>query len=95
MVLNVDRWRGIGAQGFGQPDIAPAAIGVSGVWRRFAVAEFLPVPGEPKIAFGYGVAANAFVPIIPARSADRRRNALSLNAEVTDRDAASPTSTPA
>src|SRR5262249_5324069 len=78
-----DRWRGIGAQGFGQPDVQPIAVGVSGVWRRFAVAEFLPVPGEPKIGFGWGIAANAFVPVIPAKSAIDRKNALSLNAEFT------------
>ena len=81
--VSLDKWRGIGAQGFGQPDIQPIAIGVSGVWRRFAVAEFLPVPGEPKIGFGYGFAANAFLPIIPARSVIDRENALSLNGEVT------------
>ena len=89
--VSVDRWRGVGTQGFGQPDIQALAIGVSGVWRRFAVAEFLPVPGEPKIAFGHGIAVNAFVPIIPAhvgpggKSAppQNRENALSLNAEFT------------
>jgi hypothetical protein len=79
----IGTWRGIGAQGFGQPEVQPAAFGVSGVWRRFAVAEFLPVPGDPKVAFGYGFAANAFLPIIPARKASERANALSLNAEFT------------
>jgi len=81
--LSLDRWRGVGAQGFGQPDVLPLAIAVSGIWRRFAVAEFLPVPGEPKVAFGWGLAVNAFVPVIPARSAIDRKNALSLNAEFT------------
>ena len=81
--LRIDGWRGISAQGFGQPDSQPLAIGVSGIWRRFAVAEFLPVPGEPKIAFGYGFAANAFVPIIRPRSRGDRGNALAVNAEVT------------
>ena len=89
--VSVDRWRGVGTQGFGQPDVQPLAIGVSGVWRRFAVAEFLPVPGEPKIAFGHGFAVNAFVPIIPAHVGagklfappQNRENALSLNAEFT------------
>ena len=81
--LSLDRWRGVGAQGFGQPDILPLSIGVSGIWRRFAVAEFLPVPGEPKIAFGWGLAVDAFVPVIPARSPIDRKNALSLNAEFT------------
>ncbi len=41
------------------------------------------MPGEPKIAFGYGLAANAFVPIIRARARDDWRNALAVNAEVT------------
>ena len=79
----IGSWKGIGAQGFGQPEVHPAAFGVSGVWRRFAVAEFLPVPGDPKIAFGHGFAANAFLPIIPAKKATERENALSLNAELT------------
>ena len=81
--LRIDGWRGISAQGFGQPDSQPLALGVSGIWRRFAVAEFLPVPGEPKVAFGYGLAANAFVPIVRPRARDDWRNALAVNAEVT------------
>ncbi len=89
--LSIDKWRGVGAQGFGQPGLQPLAIGVSGIWRRFAVAEFLPVPGDPKIGFGRGLAVNAFVPIIPARERPNslfaapwnRENALSLTAEVT------------
>jgi hypothetical protein len=81
--VSIGSWKGIGAQGFGQPDVQPLTIGVSGVVRRFAVAEFLPVPGDPKIGFGWGLAANAFVPIIPARSAWNRKNALSVNVEVT------------
>jgi len=81
--VSVDKWRGIGAQGFGQPDSQPLVVGFSGVWRRFAVAEFLPVPGDPKIGYGWGLAANAFVPIIRGHSAMDRRNALSLNAELT------------
>jgi hypothetical protein len=81
--VSIGSWRGIGAQGFGPPDVQPLAIGVSGVWRRFAVAEFLPVPGEPKVGFGRGLAVNAFVPVIPTRSLRRRDNALSLNGEFT------------
>jgi hypothetical protein len=74
-------WRGIGTQGFGQPDWLPAAFGLSAVGRRFAVAEFLPNPGESKIAFGGGVAANLFLPLVRARAADDRDNALALTAE--------------
>jgi hypothetical protein len=74
-------WQGANAQGFGQPNVLPLAIGVSGVWRRFAVAEFLGNPGDPKIAYGWGLAANAFLPVIPARSAAKKGNALSLTGE--------------
>ncbi len=79
LVLNA--LKGVSAQGFGQPEIAPCVVGVSGVWRRFAVAEFLPVPGEPKIAFGWGAAFSAFVPIITRSALADLRNALSLKAE--------------
>jgi len=76
-------WRGAGAQGFGRPELRPLAIGVSGLARRFAVAEFLTNPGDPKIAYGWGLAVNAFVPVIGARSATDRGNALSLTGEFT------------
>lgn len=79
--LTVNAWKGATAQGFGRPTVAPMAIGLSGVGRRFAVAEFLPSPGDSKIAFGWGAAANAFIPIIPARSETDRSNALSLTGE--------------
>jgi hypothetical protein len=79
--LTVNAWKGATAQGFGRPTVAPMAVGLSGVGRRFAVAEFLPNPGDPKIAFGWGAAANAFIPIIPARSDTDRSNALSLTGE--------------
>ncbi len=77
----VNAWKGATAQGFGQPTVMPLAIGVSGVGRRFAVAEFLTVPGDAKIAYGWGAAANAFLPLLPARSEADRSNALSLTAE--------------
>ena len=42
------------------------------------------MPGKPKMAFGYGMAVNAFVPIIPARDARATAsNALSVTGEVT------------
>jgi hypothetical protein len=79
--LSLSSWKGANAQGFGQPGIAPLAIGISGVGRRFAVAEFLTSPGDPRVAYGWGVAVNAFLPVIPAHSADEMGNALSVMAE--------------
>lgn len=79
--LAVNLWQGFTAQGFGQPARVPLAIGVSGISRRFAVAEFVTVPGDAKTANGWGLAANAFLPIIPASSETDRSNALSITGE--------------
>lgn len=79
--LAVNLWQGFTAQGFGQPARSPLAIGVSGISRRFAVAEFVTVPGDAKTANGWGLAANAFLPIIPASSETDRSNALSITGE--------------
>jgi hypothetical protein len=85
--VSVPGWRGATAQGFGQPDVAPLAIGISAVGRRFAVAEFLPNPGDAKVALGGGLAVDLFVPILRGRGRARdpgdRGNALSLTAEAT------------
>ncbi|MEO5768203.1 MAG: hypothetical protein ABIS92_07610 [Polyangia bacterium] len=79
--LAIEAWRGATAQGFGQPMVMPLSIGVSGVGRRFAVAEFLTNPGGARVAYGWGVAGNLFLPIIPTRSATDRSNALSITAQ--------------
>ena len=79
--LAVNLWKGFNAQGFGQPTLSPLAIGLSGISRRFAVAEFVTVPGDAKRANGWGLAVNAFVPIIPAKSAADRGNALAITGE--------------
>jgi hypothetical protein len=79
--VGVARWKGATTQGFGQPDVQPLALGVSGVSRRFAVAEFLTNPGDAKINFGWGLAVNAFIPVIPALNDRDRGNALSLTGE--------------
>jgi len=88
----LDRFLAALAEGPGQPH--PIALGWATVdldraaaeltsELGFAVAEFLPIPGDPKIGHGWGFAANAFVPIIRGYSVMDRRNALSLNAELT------------
>ena len=81
--LMVNDRKGWGAQGFGRPDRLPLRVGLSGLARRFAVAEFLAMPGGPRIAYGWGLAANLFLPIIAASSAGDRGNALTITAEVT------------
>jgi hypothetical protein len=80
----LNSWTGARAQGYGQPGIGPLALGVSGIVRRFEVAEFLPTPGTARSATGVGYAINAFVPVIPAKSPEKRANALSLIGEYSD-----------
>jgi hypothetical protein len=79
--LSVNGWKGATAQGFGQPVVLPLSLAVSGIGRRFAVAEFLTNPGDARIAFGWGIAVNAFLPVIRAHSGADKGNALSLTGE--------------
>lgn len=79
--FSLDAWRGANAQGFGKPSITPLSVGVSGVFRRFSVTEYRVDPQDTNQANGYGASANAFIPVIPARSAEDRSNALSLTGE--------------
>lgn len=82
--LAINGWKGIGQQAYGQPALAPLGIGVSGIGRRFEVAQFVEFPGGSNTVNGWGVAVNAFVPVIPAKSAKSRPNALSLTGEFSD-----------
>jgi hypothetical protein len=77
----VNSWTGMGQQGYGQPALGPLSLGVSGLGRRFEVAQFVEFPGGSNSAIGWGVAANAFIPVIPAKSVDDRANALSITGE--------------
>jgi hypothetical protein len=80
--VNVNGWRGASTPGASRPVSAPLSIGISGLARRFSVTDFAQSPGNPQTATGYGIAANAFLPIIPGNGADLS-NALSLTGEFT------------
>jgi hypothetical protein len=79
--LAINPWKGIGQQGYGQPQLSPLAIGVSGIGRRFEVAQFVEFPGGSNKVNGWGIAVNGFIPVIPAKSVTDRSNALSLTGE--------------
>jgi hypothetical protein len=64
----------IGATGTG---LSPLSIALSGDIRRFHAAEFDENPQASNDALGWGVAANIFLPIIPAKL-HKRDNALSV-----------------
>lgn len=79
--LAINPWTGIGQQGYGQPSLSPLELGVSGIGRRFEVAQFVEFPGGSNVVHGWGVAVNAFIPVIPAETVDDRSNALSITGE--------------
>jgi len=79
--LAINPWKGIGQQGYGQPQLSPLAIGVSGIGRRFEIAQFVEFPGGSNKVNGWGIAVNGFIPVIPAKSVTDRSNALSLTGE--------------
>lgn len=79
--LSFNRWLGRTIQGNDRPEIIPLSLGVSGLHRQFAVAEYLELPRQAIKETGWGLAANALVPILPASGADDFRNCLTLTAE--------------
>jgi hypothetical protein len=77
LVLN--RWRGITTPGNVGTTLAPAALGVSGIVRQFKVNAFAPPPTRNQnSATGWGMAVDAFLPVIPATSDGDRGNRLTL-----------------
>lgn len=80
--LSYDGWRGISTQGFGRPVLLPLSIGVSGLFRHFELPAFRAEPGSEAVTVdGYGLAASALVPVIPVKSIEDQRNALTLTGE--------------
>lgn len=86
--VTLNNWKGARAQGDGPASVGAAAIGVSGIFRKFKVND-LPAPTVPMVAAtpatystanGWGVAGNLFMPIVPA-TGDDLSNALTLVAE--------------
>jgi hypothetical protein len=76
-----NKWTGARQQAYGQPGIGALALGVSAIGRHFEVANYIENPSTTVSGTGYGIAANAFIPVIPASSAKDRGNSLSLTGE--------------
>jgi hypothetical protein len=79
--LEVKPWQGASAQGPRPAKAAPLAIGVSGVGRRLYVTDFQAIAADAQTAYGWGVAIDAFLPLIPVRGSDLS-NGLSVTGEV-------------
>ena len=85
--LQINKWKGINTPGNGGTAAFPAAIGVSGMVRRFKLdqAGLAPgaTPGPQSTDTGYAVAVDALIPVIPAADSTDRGNALTLVGEYT------------
>jgi hypothetical protein len=74
-------WTGARQQAYGQPAIGRAGLGLSAIGRHFEVSEFIENPVRTVPGTGYGVAADLFLPIIPATNVKDRGNSLSFTGE--------------
>lgn len=82
LLFELDAWSGAAMSGFGRPSIVPLSIGASGLYRRFELPQFRSDPGYESVkANGYGITAQAILPVIPASSVEDRGNALTLTGE--------------
>jgi hypothetical protein len=78
----VDSWTGMQTQGATATAIAPASIALTGDYRTFAVPALDSLtPTKTVTTTATSVAADAFLPVLPAKK-DKRDNALSLNGEI-------------
>jgi hypothetical protein len=80
--LAVNGWKGITTSGSTGTNVLPAAVGVSGTWRRFQVQEPIAALGYPDasaVTTGWGYSVDLLLPIIPVRN-DNRGNGLTLTA---------------
>ncbi|HVR01606.1 MAG TPA: hypothetical protein VMT47_05715 [Polyangia bacterium] len=78
--LTIDRWQGASGQGPRPAKAAPLALAVSAVGRRLSVTDFEAITADPQVVYGWGAAASAFIPIIPAKGKNFG-NALSITGE--------------
>jgi hypothetical protein len=81
--LAFNNYKGAAAPGASRPVSAPLAIGLSAVGRRLSVTDFSATPGNEHTANAGGLAANLFLPIIPAHGPDKEDlgNAVTLTVE--------------
>jgi hypothetical protein len=80
--LSYNGWKGAATPGFGRPALAPFSLGVSGLYRAFEVPVFRAEPGSTSVkAFGYGLAAQLLLPIIPVKKIEERGNSLTVTGE--------------
>ena len=78
--LIVNQWTGVQTINSTGTQISPLSVGVSGTVRQLSLTELSATPKNSVELTGWGVAASAFIPVLPGR-ADKRGNSLSLTGE--------------
>ena len=78
--LSINGLQGASAQGPRPAKAAPLAIAVSAVGRRLYVTDFEAISADAQKAWGWGTAADIFIPIIPV-TGDDLSNGLSVTGE--------------
>jgi hypothetical protein len=78
--LIVNKWTGVQTINSTGTQISPLSVGVSGTLRHVSLPELAAAPRNSVELTGWGVAAIAFIPVLPGRS-DKRGNSLSLTGE--------------
>jgi hypothetical protein len=75
--VSVNQYKGVHTMGGTGTATDSAALGISGVSRRFTVPEYTAVPSAKHSTSGWGISIDIFLPVIP-RTMNRRSNAMSL-----------------
>jgi hypothetical protein len=81
--IAINDWKGINTPGNGGTAAFAAALGVSGLVRRFRVDQFAAKPSGVSTDTGWALAADALIPVVPVRDSTDRGNALTLLGEFT------------
>ncbi|HEY5956131.1 MAG TPA: hypothetical protein VIV60_06250 [Polyangiaceae bacterium] len=77
--LMLNNWKGVHTMGGAGTAADALAIGLSGVTRQFALAEYTAIPSARRTTSGWGVSVDALLPILPG-TMDDRGNSLTVTA---------------
>jgi len=76
--VGVNGWKGVHAGGSGYAAFDPLTIAASGTVRHFRVNEFSAAPTSLRTINGWGISLDGMIPVVPAKSAKDKGNALTL-----------------
>lgn len=76
--IGINSWKGVHAGGSGYAAFDPLTIAASGSFRHFRVNEFATAPTSMRTINGWGISLDGMIPVVPAKSAKDKGNALTL-----------------